>query len=70
MHLESPHNLKERIRLEDIIVVKKSDPLSASEIESTIRRSRYTSVFSQVRQHDSPVAPREVRQDAEQVRIR
>ena len=35
-------------------MVEKSDPLSASELESTIRRCRNTSVFSQVRQHDSP----------------
>jgi hypothetical protein len=62
--------LKKRIRLENIIMVKKSDPLSASELKSTIRRRRDTSVFSQVREDDSPVAFREVRQGAEQVKIR
>ena len=69
MHLQDAHNLKKRIRLENIIVVKKSDPLSASELESTIRRSGDTSVFSEVCEDDSPVAPRKIRQGAEQVRV-
>ena len=50
-------------------MVKKSDPLSASELESTIRRSGDTSVFSEVCEDDSPVAPRKIRQGAEQVRV-
>src|SRR5215475_1556290 len=69
IRLQKVHNLKKRIWLEEIIMIEKRDPLSASELECTIRGSRDPSVLSQVRQDDSPVAPRKVRQDAEEIRV-
>src|SRR4029434_7553086 len=70
MHLQSLHNLKKRIRLEDIIVVKKSDPFPVSELESTIRRSRNACVSSKASQGNPTVAPGNVRQDAKKVGVR
>src|SRR5215468_1472743 len=65
MRLQNLHNLKERIWLQDIIVIEKSDPLPARERESAIRRSRNASVFSEARQDDPLVAPGKLRQNAQ-----
>ena len=70
MRLQKPHNLKKRIRLKHVVVVKKSDPFPAREIESPIRRSRNAFMFSESCQYDSPVAPGKIRQHPEQIEVR
>src|SRR5215510_3002351 len=69
MSLQKFHDLEQRIRLDNVVVVEQSHPFPAGELESPIRRSRNTSVFSETRQGDAPIARGKVRQDAEQIRI-
>src|SRR5207249_8986304 len=69
IRLQKLHDLEKCIRFEDIVVVKKSDPLPASQLESPIRRSRNPAMFSETSQDDAPVVCGKPRQCVEQVGI-
>src|SRR5216117_850673 len=56
MVLQKFCDVEKRIGFEHVIVIDKSDPLSARECDSMIWRSRDPTVFSEARQYNALVA--------------
>src|SRR4026208_116205 len=66
MGLQKFQNLEKRVRLNDVVMIEKSDPLPMGECQSLIRCCRDGFMFSEVFQYATPIASREYTQRTEQ----
>ena len=56
MRLQEFHNLEKRVRLDDVIMIEKSDPLTAGEFQPLIRCCRNAFMLSETFEDDTPIA--------------
>src|SRR5262249_16059851 len=67
MRLQEFHNLEKSVRLDDVIMIEKRDPLTAGECQSLISSSRDALMLSERFQDDTPIAGGKQRQCTEQI---
>ena len=67
MHLQEFRNVEKRIRLEDVVMIEKSDPLPAGECDCLVQRCRNSFMLSEAFQDDTPIASGQYRQRTQQV---